>query len=385
MVPIMLYMLQLQQFGWNWIHACMFGAMIASTDAVAIVSIMKTSGGPKRLRVMLEGESLLNDASGLTLFEVFFHLLQVQMEHPEDSEPIGTIVGHVFLAVFQLGIIGFLMGMVFGMLTRLFLRFMRYMGAGHDQEVALTLGMAYLAYWITAMPCKGSGVVAVAVMGLYGAATNWWDMSTHAHETFDGFWETLAFVVNSLVFLYSGASVINFFVRASTELVQGADGAKDLIFTLWMMPIIYIILTLLRFGFTMAFRPLFIAIKGDMSFRECIFLCAAGLRGSASLIMGSAVVTYQMHGTSKTFNVVKSMMVFWTAGFVLLTLLINAPLLPLVLHLTGLSKVPEKQLARRRRAAAALGAHTAEVLDQLRDAEDELLAGEHCLTIAACG
>jgi NhaP-type Na+/H+ or K+/H+ antiporter len=57
------------------------------------------------------------------------------------------------------------------------------------------------------------GVVAVAVMGLYGAATNWWDMSTHAHETFDGFWETLAFVVNSLVFLYSGASVVNFFVR----------------------------------------------------------------------------------------------------------------------------------------------------------------------------
>jgi hypothetical protein len=43
MVPILLYMLQLQQFGWNWIHACMFGAMIASTDAVAIVSIMKTS------------------------------------------------------------------------------------------------------------------------------------------------------------------------------------------------------------------------------------------------------------------------------------------------------------------------------------------------------
>jgi hypothetical protein len=158
MIPIMLHMLQLQQFGWNWIHACMFGAMIASTDAVAIVSIMKTSeaqlersldvavlatwrpkhllqkcllrlcgirasnaadksiqnsitsinllpidavcqvtvhsisriwypcaclaafpagGGPKRLRVMLEGESLLNDASGLTLFEVFFHLVRL--------------------------------------------------------------------------------------------------------------------------------------------------------------------------------------------------------------------------------------------------------------------------------------------------------------------
>lgn len=58
-----------------------------------------------------------------------------------------------------------------------------------------------------------AGVVAVAVMGLYGAATNCWDMSTHAHSHFDGFWETLAFVVNSLVFLYSGASVVNFFIR----------------------------------------------------------------------------------------------------------------------------------------------------------------------------
>jgi hypothetical protein len=40
-------------------------------------------GGPKRLRVMLEGESLLNDASGLTLFEVFFHL--VSEPHAPDA------------------------------------------------------------------------------------------------------------------------------------------------------------------------------------------------------------------------------------------------------------------------------------------------------------
>lgn len=51
---------------------------------------------------------------------------------------------------------------------------MRRFGAGRDQEVALTLAMAYLAYWVTASPGRGSGVVAVAVMGLYGAATNKW-------------------------------------------------------------------------------------------------------------------------------------------------------------------------------------------------------------------
>eukprot|EP00775_Hariotina_reticulata_P013876 gene13876-13995_t len=151
-----------------------------------------------------------------------------------------------------------------------------------------------------------------------------------------------------------------------------------------MLPVIYIILMLVRFVLTIAFRPLFIAIKGDMTFRECIFVCAAGLRGSASLIMGSAVVTDQLHGQGDvTFSVVKAMMVFWTAGFVLLTLLINAPLLPAVLRVTGLSEVPEKQLARRRRAVAALGDHTATVLEQLRDAEDELLAGVDWAQVAA--
>eukprot|EP00878_Enallax_costatus_P002544 GHUV01002726.1.p1 GENE.GHUV01002726.1~~GHUV01002726.1.p1 ORF type:complete len:958 (+),score=224.31 GHUV01002726.1:205-3078(+) len=383
MIPIMLYILDLQKYGWNWIEACMFGAMIASTDAVAIVSIMKTSGGPRRLRVMLEGESLLNDASGLTLFEIFFHILEVSLANPEHPGDVKTIVGQVLLAVVQFGLIGFVMGMVFGVLTRFLLRYMRYLGASHDQEVALTLGMAYLAYWVTAQPCKGSGVVAVAVMGLYGAATNCWDMSTHAHSHFDGFWETLAFIVNSLVFLYSGASMVNFFIRASGDLTQFGTHANDLEVTLWMLPIIYIILCLVRFVLIVAFRPLFIAIKGDMSFKECVFICVAGLRGSASLIMGSAVVTHELGVTSEAFSVVKAMMVFWTAGFVLLTLLINAPLLPTVLRLTGLSKVPEKQLARRQRAVAALGEHTATVLEQLRDAEDELLAGVDWAQVAA--
>ena len=66
------------------------------------------------------------------------------------------------------------MGYAFGFTTRLMLRVMRRFGVGRDQEVALTLAMAYLAYWVTASPGKGSGVVAVAVMGLYGAATNKW-------------------------------------------------------------------------------------------------------------------------------------------------------------------------------------------------------------------
>ena len=74
-------------------------------------------------------------------------------------------------------------------------------------------------------------------------------------------------------------------------------------------------------------------------------------------------------------QVVKSQVVFWTAGFVLLTLLINAPLLPWVLRVTRLSVIPPKQLARRRRAVEALAEHTAGIIGELRSEEDGMLAG----------
>jgi len=58
-------------------------------------------------------------------------------------------------------------------------------------------------------------VISVACFGLYGAATSKWDMSVKVEESgaFEAFWDTLSFSVNGIVFFYSGAACINFFVR----------------------------------------------------------------------------------------------------------------------------------------------------------------------------
>lgn len=93
--------------------------------------------------------------------------------------------------------------------------------------------------------------------------------------------------------------------RASADL-QANGLQHDFETTLWMLPVIYIILMLLRFGLTAMFRPLFLLIKGDINMKEMVFVTVAGLRGSASLIMGSAVVTQQFSkvaGTPETFSV----------------------------------------------------------------------------------
>lgn len=53
------------------------GPEVAALFCCLVHSSLNSGGGPKRLRVLLEGESLLNDASGLTLFEVFFHIVSI--------------------------------------------------------------------------------------------------------------------------------------------------------------------------------------------------------------------------------------------------------------------------------------------------------------------
>lgn len=72
----------------------------------------------------------------------------------------------------------------------------------------------------------------------------------------------------------------------------------------------------------------------------------------------------------------KSQIVIWTAGFVLLTLLINAPLLPTLLRWTKLGEISQKQFKRRQRALEALKEHTVSAIEQLKEEEDELLSGE---------
>jgi hypothetical protein len=73
--PFLLFVLGFQSRGWSWVHGALFGAIIAPTDALAVAAILVKANGPHRLVVILEGESLFNDASGITLFEVFSHLL----------------------------------------------------------------------------------------------------------------------------------------------------------------------------------------------------------------------------------------------------------------------------------------------------------------------
>lgn len=385
MIPLLLYGLRLVDRGWNWSHVALLGSMLASTDAVAILDVMKGGGGPRRLRVLLEGESLLNDASSFTLFTIFLARVLDDTAGPQSG---AGVAGLVIANMLKLAVGGAAIGLAVSAAAHAVLRWMRRRGAGVDHQVALTLAGGYLSFY-GANSVALSGVVAVAVFGLYGAATSTWDLppTPGAAAAFAAFWDALSFVANATVFFFTGAAIVNFFVRSARDfrreelaglpLANAAAAAfanKDLWAGLWRFPFVYIIVFGLRFLLLVGFRPLFILEGSDLPVREAAFATVAGLRGSVALILAQAVITSDFTATPAQAKV-RAEIVLWTALFVLCTLLINAPTLPWWLRVLKLDTVPEARLALRRRAVGALRVHTAKVVNSLRQDGEDAFAG----------
>ena len=66
---------------WTWNAACTLGAILAATDPVAVVSALTTLGAPKKLSLIIDGESLMNDGSAMVVFLIFFEMLNGAKDH----------------------------------------------------------------------------------------------------------------------------------------------------------------------------------------------------------------------------------------------------------------------------------------------------------------
>jgi CPA1 family monovalent cation:H+ antiporter len=176
-----------------WIPALLVGAMLAPTDPISVLATFKQARAPRLLRTMVEGESLFNDGTGVVLFLILVGALLGSAD-----EPLTVADGILqFVKVVGLGIvIGLGLGLIaFWLLTHL---------DDHVLENAITVVLTWGSF-ITAERLGGSGVIAVVVagviMGNYGSRLA---MSKRTHETIHTFWESIDFIVNSIVFLLIG-------------------------------------------------------------------------------------------------------------------------------------------------------------------------------------
>ena len=179
--------------GIDWPTAMLFGAIIAATDPIAVLAIFKRLGAPHELAVLIEGESLLNDGTALVLSRI---LLGVVL-----AGTYSITSGVVQFAVVVGG--GLLVGLLAGMLaSRLTARI-----DDHLIEITLTTILAYGTF-MAAEALGVSGVIAVVTAGLVlsnvGARRS---MSPTTRLALLTFWEYIAFLLNSAIFLLIGLQV----------------------------------------------------------------------------------------------------------------------------------------------------------------------------------
>ncbi len=178
--------------GFPWIAALLTGALLSATDPVAVVAMFKQMGVPKRLAILVEGESLLNDAAAIVVFGVFIAIATGS----DGPMTFADALLH-FVRVFFGGIL------VGGATGLLFTGIVRLLQDTVTKSLA-TIISAYFAFALAESFLHVSGIMSVLVTGLILG-----HMIHHAKPGITvGFiqelWEFNAFVANALVFLLMG-------------------------------------------------------------------------------------------------------------------------------------------------------------------------------------
>jgi CPA1 family monovalent cation:H+ antiporter len=174
--------------------ALVFGALISATDPVAVISLFRSLGVPKRLQVLMEGESLFNDGTAIVIFSLMLGIANVTISGG------GNIVWVEYLADFVRVVGGGLaVGLVLGWLVSEMIRNID----DHLIETTLTTVLAFGAY-LGAEQLHVSGVLAVVAAGLVNGNIGPRGMSPTTRIVVANFWEYVAFIANSFVFLLIG-------------------------------------------------------------------------------------------------------------------------------------------------------------------------------------
>jgi CPA1 family monovalent cation:H+ antiporter len=173
--------------------AVVLAVMVAATDPVSVLAIFKDHGVGSGLRTLMEGESIFNDALAIVLY-----LIAVEVAFGEETVTVRDAFVEFGTEVVLGAAAGFLVGFVAHRLMSTL--------DDHLVEIMLSLVTAYGAY-LLADRLHGSGVIAVVMSGLlignYGTRLA---MSASSRVTLLDFWEVLAFMANSALFLLMGLS-----------------------------------------------------------------------------------------------------------------------------------------------------------------------------------
>jgi CPA1 family monovalent cation:H+ antiporter len=172
--------------------ALLFGAIISATDPISVLAIFKDLRMDKRLSLIVEGESLLNDGTAAALFQIV--LAGIISGHLGVSKGLGQFL----FAVLGGAVLGSFLGYAASRLTRTI--------DDPELQITVTAVVAYSSY-LLAYQLHLSGIIATASAGLVVGNLGTRNCSTQTKAALESFWAYVAFLMNSLVFLLIGLEI----------------------------------------------------------------------------------------------------------------------------------------------------------------------------------
>jgi monovalent cation/hydrogen antiporter len=326
-----------------WAVAFVLGAIVSPTDAVAATAIAQRLGIPQRIVTIIEGESLVNDATGLVAYRF--------------------AVAAVVAGVFSLGeaslqfVLVSVGGIALGLVAGWGLSYVHRWLDNPPLEITITLVTPFAVYLLGEEVLHVSGVLATVTTGLYLTWRAPTFFSSGARLQAYAVWETLIFLLNGLVFVLIGLQLPGILAILNTTIAR-----RSPILLVWFAILVSLTVILVRlvWVFPQAILPRLLSRRlrerdPFPGWRTVVLIGWTGMRGAVSL--AAALALPEVTAAGAAFPE-RAFVIYLTFGVILATLVVQGLSLPLLirglgLHDDGASERQETQ-ARLTAAQAAL-------------------------------
>jgi len=292
--------------GLPFLVALIFGALISATDPVAVIALFKELGAPRRLTILVEGESLFNDATAIVLFNLILGLLLYGGFNAADTPSIILDFAIVFLG-------GALLGVLAGTALSLLVNSLNITGSG---MLVISLALAYLSFIVGEHSFHVSGVMAVTFSALAFGLIVEPRLPERELHSLHNTWEFLSNICNTLLFILIGYSI-------------NLDNLGNIILVLLLT---MALVTIARASVLYSLVPLAVRLfkLPTITRNEQHIMWWGGLKGGLAI----AMVLSLPESIEQ-----RQLLIDLTAGVVMFTMLVNAPSIRIFIQKLGIDSL----------------------------------------------
>ena len=312
--------------------ALLFGALISATDPVAVIALFKELGAPLRLTVLVEGESLLNDATAIVLFKIILGLI---LGGALTVSEVGGAVVDFFTVFFG----GILVGAVIGILLS---EILYRMNVGVSSYLVMSIVLAYSCFVLAEHELHVSGVMAVVAAGISLAVFGVSRIPQAATHIIKETWEMIVLVCNSLLFLLVGLSI------NVTQLVSHIDEI--------LVAIVFMLAARAAGIYSLVPATVRIFNLPHVTLSERHVMWWGGLKGGLAIAIVLSIPD-NMEG--------KTLLLYLTLGTVMFTLLANATTVKPLIQKLGIDRLTDDERSELKHGLVLAQEQTASTLQRM--------------------